>query len=38
MNSQSVLQEIPKNVTIADLSRYIVQTNRKYDYLLMNLL
>lgn len=31
MNSQSALQEIPKNVTIADLSRYIVQTNRKYD-------
>lgn len=31
MNSQSALQGIPKNVTIADLSRYIVQTNRKYD-------
>lgn len=31
MNSQSALQGIPENVTIADLSRYIVQTNRKYD-------
>ena len=25
MNSQSALQGIPENVTIADLSRYIVQ-------------
>ncbi len=31
MNSQSALQGIPENVTISDLSRYIVQTNRKYD-------
>ena len=31
MNDQSVLQGIPDNVTISDLSKYIVRTNRNYD-------
>ena len=31
INDQSVLQGIPDNVTISDLSKYIVRTNRNYD-------
>lgn len=31
MNDQSVLQGIPDSVTISDLSKYIVRTNRNYD-------